>query len=52
MLMMLRTAIKLIEAGCPNAAQDWAYKAADTLQEENEKRIRTQAEIENVWGGE
>lgn len=37
-LLQLRTAIKLIEQGCPNTAENWAYKAADNLREQNEKR--------------
>jgi hypothetical protein len=37
-LVQLRTAIKLIEQGCPNTAENWAYKAADNLREQNEKR--------------
>lgn len=45
-LLQLRTAIKLIEAGCPNTAQDWAYKAADSLQAENERRRATASEQE------
>lgn len=46
-LRQLRTAIKLIEAGCPNTAQDWAYRAADSLQAENERRRANTKPAEN-----
>lgn len=46
-LRQLRTTIKLIEAGCTNTAQDLAYKAADNLQAENERRRASAMPAEN-----
>lgn len=37
-IMKLRTAIKLLDDGMPNTAENWAYQAADSLHEENERR--------------
>lgn len=36
--MKINTALKLLDDGMPNIAEDWLYKAADALQEANEKR--------------
>lgn len=38
--MKINTALKLLNDGMPNIAEDWLYQAADTLQEANEKRQR------------
>lgn len=36
--MKVTTALALLHDGMPCLAQDWLYKAADALQEANEKR--------------
>lgn len=36
--MKITTALELLHDGMPCIAQDWLYKAADTLQEANENR--------------
>ena len=45
--MKLRTAIQLLNDGLPNTAESWAYQAADSLREENERRraMATEQEV-------
>jgi hypothetical protein len=43
-LMQLRTAIKLLQEGCPSIAEGWAYRAADALHEENQRRRANSSE--------
>lgn len=36
--MKINTALKLLDAGMCNAAEDWLYKAANAMAEANERR--------------